>query len=160
MSALYDTHAQAEQAVKDLQANGYNLKNLSIVGQEYHTEEKVVGYYNLGDRMLSWGGTGAFWGSIWSLLFGSAFFLVPGVGPLLIAGPLVAALVAALEGAVVGGTLSALAGALASIGIPENSVLEYETEVKIGKYMLIMHGTDPEVEKARRILGVGTAVVV
>ena len=155
MSALYDTHAQAEQAVKDLQANGYNLKNLSIVGQEYHTEEKVVGYYNLGDRMLSWGGTGAFWGSIWSLLFGSAFFLVPGVGPLLIAGPLVAALVVALEGAAVGGTLSALAGALASIGIPENSVLEYETEIKAGKFLLLAHGTAAEVVRAREILGVG-----
>ena len=155
MSALYDTHAQAEQAVEELQANGYNLKRLSIVGQEYHTEEKMVGYYNVGDRMLSWGSTGAFWGSIWSLLFGSAFFLVPGVGLLLIAGPFVAALVAALEGAVVGGTVSALAGALASIGIPENSVLEYETAIKAGKFLLLAHGTAAEVAQAREILGMG-----
>jgi len=155
MSALYDTHAQAEQAVEELQANGYDMKQLSIVGQEYHTEEKVVGYYNMGDRMLSWGGSGAFWGSIWSLLFGSAFFLVPGVGPLLIAGPFVATLVAALEGAVVVGSVGALAGALASIGIPENSVLEYETEIKAGKFLLIAHGTAAEVAQAREILGVG-----
>jgi len=155
MSALYDTHAQAEQAVEELQANGYDMKQLSIVGQEYHTEEKVVGYYNMGDRMLSWGGSGAFWGSIWSLLFGSAFFLVPGFGPLLIAGPFVATLVAALEGAVVVGSVSALAGALASIGIPENSVLEYETEIKAGKFLLIAHGTTAEVAQAREILGVG-----
>ena len=155
MSALYDTHVQAEQAVEELQANGYNMQQLSIVGQEYHTEEKVVGYYNMGDRMLSWGGSGAFWGSIWSLLFGSAFFLVPGVGPLLIAGPFVATLVAALEGAVVVGSVSALAGALVSIGIPENSVLEYETEIKAGKFLLIAHGTTAEVAQAREILGVG-----
>ena len=155
MSALYDTHAQAEQAVEELQANGYDMKQLSIVGQDYHTEEKVVGYYNMGDRMLSWGGSGAFWGSIWSLLFGSAFFLVPGFGPLLIAGPFVATLVAALEGAVVVGSVSALAGALASIGIPENSVLEYETEIKAGKFLLIAHGTTAEVARAREILGVG-----
>ena len=155
MSALYDTHAQAEQAVEELQANGYDMKQLSIVGQEYYTEEKVVGYYNMGDRMLSWGGSGAFWGSIWSLLFGSAFFLVPGFGPLLIAGPFVATLVAALEGAVVVGSVSALAGALASIGIPENSVLEYETEIKAGKFLLIAHGTTAEVAQAREILGVG-----
>lgn len=155
MSALYDTHAQAEQAVEELQANGYDMKQLSIVGQEYHTEEKVVGYYNMGDRMLSWGGSGAFWGSIWSLLFGSAFFLVPGFGPLLIAGPFVTTLVAALEGAVVVGSVSALAGALASIGIPENSVLEYETEIKAGKFLLIAHGTTAEVARAREILGVG-----
>ena len=155
MSALYNTHAQAEQAVEELQANGYDMKQLSIVGQEYHTEEKVVGYYNMGDRMLSWGGSGAFWGSIWSLLFGSAFFLVPGFGPLLIAGPFVATLVAALEGAVVVGSVSALAGALASIGIPENSVLEYETKIKAGKFLLIAHGTTAEVAQARKILGVG-----
>ena len=155
MSALYDTHVQAEQAVEELQANGYDMKQLSIVGQEYHTEEKVVGYYNMGDRMLSWGGSGAFWGSIWSLLFGSAFFLVPGFGPLLIAGPFVATLVAALEGAVVVGSVGALAGALASIGIPENSVLEYETEIKAGKFLLIAHGTAAEVAQAREILGVG-----
>lgn len=155
MSALYNTHAQAEQAVQELQANGYDMKRLSIVGQEYHTEEKVVGYYNMGDRMLSWGGSGAFWGSIWSLLFGSALFLVPGFGPLLIAGPFVATLVAALEGAVVVGSVSALAGALASIGIPENSVLKYETEIKTGKFLLIAHGTTAEVARAREILGVG-----
>ncbi|MFD1469501.1 general stress protein [Hymenobacter caeli] len=159
MSALYDTHAQAERAVEELQASGYDMKRLSIVGQEYHTEEKVVGYYNLGDRMLSWGSTGAFWGSIWSLLFGSAFFLVPGVGPLLIAGPFVVALVAAFEGAVVGGTVSALAGALASIGIPENSVLEYETEIKAGKFLLLAHGTAAEVVRAREILGVGELAI-
>ena len=141
LSVLYDTHEQAEQAVAELQTSGYDLKRLSIVGQGMHTEEKVVGYYNLGDRMLSWGGTGAFWGGIWSLLFGSAFFLVPGVGPLLIAGPFIAAVVAAAEGAVVVGSVSALAGALASIGIPENSVLEYETEIKAGKFLLIVHGT-------------------
>jgi uncharacterized membrane protein len=155
LSVLYDTHAQAEQAVAELQTSGYDMKQLSIVGQGMHTEEKVVGYYNLGDRMLSWGGTGAFWGGIWSLLFGSAFFLVPGFGPLLIAGPFIAAVVAAAEGAVVVGSVSALAGALASIGIPENSILEYETEIKAGKFLLIAHGTAAEVARAREILGVG-----
>ena len=155
MSTLYDTHEQAEQAVEELQASGYNMKQLSIVGQEYHTEEKVVGYYNMGDRMLSWGSNGAFWGSIWGLLFGSAFILIPGVGPLLLAGPLVGMVVGALEGAVVVGGVSALSAALASIGIPENSVLNYETEIKAGKFLLIAHGTPAEVARAREILGVG-----
>jgi uncharacterized membrane protein len=155
LSLLYDTHEQAEQAVEELQSISYNMQQLSIVGQGVHTEERVVGYYNLGDRMLNWGGTGAFWGSIWSLLFGSAFFLVPGVGPLLLAGPLVAALLLALEGAVAGGTLSALAGALVSIGIPENTVLDYETEIKAGKYLLVAHGPATEVARARKLLGVG-----
>ena len=155
MYALYDTHLQAEQAVAKLQANGYDMKQLSIVGQEYHTEEKVIGYYNMGDRMLKWGGNGAFWGSMWGMLFGSAFVLIPGAGPLLLAGPLVGMLVGALEGAVVVGGVSALGAALASIGIPENSVLDYETEIKTGKFLLIAHGTNAEVARAREILGVG-----
>jgi uncharacterized membrane protein len=155
MSVLYDTHAQAEQAVQELQASGYDMKQLSIVGQEYHTEEKVLGYYNMGDRMLKWGGNGAFWGSMWGMLFGSAFVLIPGVGPLLLAGPLVGMLVGALEGAVVVGGVSALGAALASIGIPENSVLDYETEIKAGKFLLLAHGTAAETARAREILGVG-----
>ena len=66
------------------------MKKLSIVGKDYHSEEQVVGYYTTGDRMMYWGKLGAFWGGLWGMLFGSAFFLVPGVGPLLVAGPLVA----------------------------------------------------------------------
>jgi uncharacterized membrane protein len=154
MVAIYDTHNEAEAAVKELQKSGYNMKQLSIVGQDYHTEENVVGYYNLGDRMLEWGGMGAFWGSIWGLFLGSAFFIIPGVGPLLIAGPFVAALVGALEGAVTVGGLSALSAALVSMGIPENSVLEYESEIKAGKFMLLAHGSSTEVVKAREVLGI------
>jgi uncharacterized membrane protein len=112
----------------------------------------VLGYYNMGDRMLKWGGNGAFWGSMWGMLFGSAFILIPGVGPLLLAGPLVGMLMGALEGAVVVGGISALGAALASIGIPENSVLDYETEIKAGKFLLIAHGTNTEVARARKIL--------
>jgi uncharacterized membrane protein len=160
MIALYDTHDQAEQAVKKLEKNGYDMQQLSIVGKDYHTDENVVGYYNVGDRMKKWGGIGAFWGSVWGVLFGSAFFIIPGVGPLLIAGPFVAALVGALEGAVAMGGLSALGAALGSIGIPKDSIVEYETEIKAGKFMLLAHGTEAEVEEARDVLGVNAAVGV
>lgn len=152
--ALYDSHDLAEGAVKKLQKAGFDMKKLSIVGQDYHTEENVIGYYNLGDRARKWGGAGAFWGGIWGLLFGSAFFFLPGLGPVVIAGPLIASLVAALEGAVVVGGLTALGAALYGLGIPTNSILQYETELKAGKFMLVAHGTADDVEKARDILGV------
>ena len=71
------------------------MKKLSIVGKDYHTDEHVVGYYNAGDRMMYWGKLGAFWGGLWGMRFGSAFFFVPGVGPLLVAGPLVTWIVGA-----------------------------------------------------------------
>jgi hypothetical protein len=95
---------------------------------------------------------GAFWGWIWGLLFGSALFVIPGVGPLLVAGPLVGWIVAALEGAVVVGSLSAIGGGLVSLGIPKDSILQYETALKTDKYVLIAHGSLEEVDRAKDIL--------
>jgi uncharacterized membrane protein len=150
--AIYDTHAGAESAVKTLEHEGYDMTKLSIVGRDYHTDEHVVGYYNVGDRMKAWGKLGAFWGGLWGLLFGAAVFFFPGVGPVLVAGPLVAWIVAGLEGAVVVGGLGALGGALVSIGVPKDSALKYETEVQAGRFLLIAHGTKEETDRARAIL--------
>ena len=157
--AIFETHNQAEDAVRELQKDGFDMKKLSIVGKDYHTDEHVVGYYTTGDRMLYWGKLGAFWGGFWGLLFGSAFFWVPGIGPLVVAGPLVTWIVAALEGAVMTGGLSALGAGLYSIGIPKNSILKYETEVKNGKLLLVVHGTSEEVENAREILSQTQATI-
>jgi hypothetical protein len=150
--AVFKSHIEAETAVKDLQRAGFDMKKLSIIGRDYHTDEHVVGYYNAGDRMKYWGKLGAFWGGFWGLLFGSAFFLIPGVGPLLFAGPIVSYIVGALEGAAVVGGLSALGAGLYSMGIPKNSIIQYETAVKSGKYVLIAHGSDMETIHAREIL--------
>ena len=150
--AIFQSHSQAEDAVRELQKDGFDMKKLSIIGRDYHTEEHVVGYYNTGDRMMYWGKLGAFWGGFWGLLFGSAFFWVPGIGQVLVAGPLVAWIVGALEGAVVTGGLTALGAGLYSIGIPENSIVQYEAEVKNGKLLLVAHGTTDEVERAKDLL--------
>ena len=147
--AIYESHRQAEDAVRELQKSGFNMKKLSIVGKDYHTDENVVGYYNTGNRMMYWGKMGAFWGGLWGMLFGSAFFFVPGIGPLLVAGPLVAWIVGVLESAAMVGGLSALGAALVSIGIPKDSVLQYEESVKAGKFLLLLHGTPQEVEHAK-----------
>jgi hypothetical protein len=150
--AVYDTHIGAEEAVKKLQRAGIDMRILSIVARDSHTDEHPVGYYNAGDRMKYWGKIGAFWGGFWGLLFGSAFFAIPGVGPVLAAGPVVAWIVAALEGAAVVGGASAIGAGLFSIGIPKDSVIEYETAIKTDKFLLIVHGSAPEVEKARDII--------
>jgi uncharacterized membrane protein len=150
--AVFESHDQAENAIHKLQKSGFDMQKLSIVGKDYHTEEHVVGYYTTGDRMLYWGKAGAFWGGFWGLLLGSAFFWVPGIGQLLVAGPLVMWIVGALEEAVVVGGLGALGAALYSIGIPKNSVMQYETEVKNGSLLLVVHGTADEVERARDLL--------
>ena len=65
------------------------MKKLSIVGKDYHTEEHVVGYYTTGDRMLYWGKLGSILGRLLGVTFRVRIFWVPGVGQLLVAGPLV-----------------------------------------------------------------------
>ncbi len=104
--------------------------------------------------MKYWGKTGAFWGGLWGLLFGAAFIWVPGVGPLLVAGPVAAWIIGAI------GRrrrrrrdLSALGAALYSVGIPKGrSVLRYETAIKADKFLVVAHGTADEVAKAKDIL--------
>ena len=150
--AMFDQHTQAEEAVKQLQEAGLDMKGLSIVGKDYHTDEHVVGYYTTADRMQYWGKNGAFWGGIWGMLFGSAFFMIPGIGPLVMAGPIVVWIIGALEGAAVVGGISALGAGLYSIGIPKKSILQYETSLKAGKFMLLVHGTPDEVTRAKAIL--------
>jgi uncharacterized membrane protein len=150
--AIYDTHEQAEKAIKVLQEAGIDMKSLSIAGRSMHTDEHVIGYYNAGDRMKYWGSVGAFWGGLWGLLFGSAAFAVPGIGPILVAGPLVGWIVAGLEGAVVVGGVSALGAGLVSIGIPKDSVIKYEVALKTDKFLLIVHGAPDTVYVARLVL--------
>jgi len=150
--AIYKSHTAAEAAIKELQQSGFDMKKLSVVGRDEHTDEHVVGYYNTGDRMKHWGKLGAFWGGIWGMLFGSAFFLIPGVGPLLVAGPLVSWIVGALEGAIVVGGLSAIGAGLYGLGIPKDSILRYETALKTGKFVLIAHGSMDDITHAKEIL--------
>src|ERR1035441_10405708 len=150
--AVYASHLEAEAAVKELQRGGIDMHSLSIVGKDSHTDEHVVGYYNTGDRMKYWGKLGAFWRGLWGMLFGSAFFAIPGLGPVLVAGPLVAWVVGALEGAAVVGGLGAIGAGLCSIGIPKDSVVTYETAIKSDKFLVLAHGTADEVAKAKDIM--------
>ena len=150
--AIYDTHERAERAIKQLQEAGVDMKSLSIAGKDTHTDEHVVGYYNAGNRMMHWAKVGALWGGFWGLLFGSGLFLIPGLGPILVAGPLVAWIVAGLEGAAVAGGVSAVGAGLVSIGIPKDSVLKYEVALKTDKYLLIVHGTEGAVTTAKNII--------
>ncbi len=150
--AIYHTHTEAEAAIQALKRAAFDVTKLSIAGKDFHTEEHVVGYYNIGDRMKYWGKLGAFWGGIWGWFVGAAFLAIPGIGPVLVAGPLVGWILGALEGAVVVGGMTAIGAGLFSIGIPKDSVLNYETALKSNQFMLVAHGTAEEVAHARRIL--------
>ena len=150
--AVFPDHGEAEAAVKMLTAAGFALKGVSIVGKGYHTEEKVTGFYNMGDRVRFWGGRGAFWGGLWGLFFGGVFLTVPVMGPVVVVGYLAATVISMLEGAAVVGGLSALGAALAGIGVPRNSVLQYETAIAADSFLVMAHGTAADMAKAQDVL--------
>ncbi|MBY0449061.1 MAG: general stress protein [Cyanobacteria bacterium] len=150
--AIFNSHIDAEDAIKELQKDGFDMKKLSILGKDYHTNEHVIGYVNTGDRVLAWGKLGAFWGGIFGAFLGSGLFFIPVVGSVFIAGPILAVMVGALEGAAIVGGLNALGAALVSLGIPEDTVIRYETEIKADKFMLIVHGTAAEALKAKELV--------
>ena len=147
--ALYKTQGGAEEAIRALQRVGFDLQKLSIIGKDYSAEKAAVGYYATGDRMKALGKSGAFWDGMWERLFGSAVFLLPGFGPLLAAGPVVSWIVGALEGPAATGGLSALGMGLFSLGISQDSALEYESQLNAGKYVIIAHDALIEVIKTR-----------
>jgi hypothetical protein len=150
--AVFDDHASADAAVRALGAAGIEMKHLSVVGQGYHTDEKVVGFYNAGDRIRLWGKRGAFWGGLWGLLFGGVFVTIPFVGNVVVLGYLAATLISAIEGAAVAGGLSVLGAALYSIGIPKDSVIAYEAAVKANGFLIMAHGSAEETARAKAIL--------
>lgn len=160
---VFGSHEDAERAIRDLQAAGVEMNKLSIIGRDYHTEEHPVGFYNTGDRVKYWGKQGTFWGSILGLLFAPAFFWIPGIGPVLTGGIIGSALMGAMEGAavgaVVGGGVSVFAAALGSLGIPKDTVIKYEADIKASKFLLIFSGSEADTTKAQALLSSRGATV-
>jgi hypothetical protein len=151
--AVFADHNAAETAVKKLTAAGFEMKNLSVVGKGYQTDEKVVGFYNAGDRIKFWGTRGAFWGGLWGMFFGGLFLTIPVVGHVVVLGYLASMAIYGIENAIVVGGLSALGAALYGIGVPKDSVIQYETAVKADSFLVMAHGAAAEIARAKTILG-------
>ncbi len=149
---IFKTHQEAEQAIMELERAGFDMKKLSIVGKGYERKENVIGYYNGINRVKFWGKRGALWGGLWGMVFNPAFMCVPGAGSLTAGGLLFTTLGSGISTAIFTGGLTSLGAALYSIGVPRNSIINYETAVKMKKYLLIVNGTDDEIKYASDIL--------
>jgi len=149
---VYDTRSGAEAAMNALARGGFDMHKLSVFGKGGHADEHPHGFYALGDRVRAWGVSGGFWGAAWALLLGSAVFVMPPFGIVAAAGPFAAALIAAFEGAAIVGGVSALSAALASVGVPHDRALRYESDVLADRFLLIVHGSAGDVANAHRIL--------
>lgn len=148
--AVHDDRAEAELSLRALRQAGFDLKKLSIIGKGYYTEEHARRLHAVGDRERSWG----YIGGIWGVLTGSAVFLVPYVGLVIVAGPFLHALAAALESAVIVGGLSAFGAALLSLGMSKDRAIQYEADLKADRFLVIVQGTAEDIARARANLAV------
>lgn len=140
---VFDQKEQAEQAVRQLKDQGYSEQEISIVAKGDH-EQQQGGRQTGGMEMsegLTWGGT---LGGIAGLMAGVGALAIPGLGPLVAAGPLAAT----LSGAATGG----LAGGLLDMGIPEDRGNAYENEVRQGRILCAVDVEDGQEEQVEDIL--------
>ena len=159
---IYASETRAQQLVEKLIHEDFPMDRISLLSRAGGAGDDMLGvtYHNTAERMKVWGKHGAFWGAIWGLLASATgLFVLPGLGPLLVAGPIVEAFSAALAGAAVaGGTMagaavvSHLASALHRIGIPEDELQQIEAAVEAGQYVVILHCAPNEAEKMAHTL--------
>jgi uncharacterized membrane protein len=158
-STVHTFHSmiEAENAVKHLIDQKFPKNQISIVTQNIETEKQIHGYVSVGDVAKETSATGAWLGGLFGLLAGAAFIFVPGVGPLIVAGPFAAALLGGAEGVLVGATSGGLLGALLGWGVSREHILKYEESIKTGDYLVIANGDEAQVSQARSILDGTTA---
>ena len=155
--AVYPDHASAEDAVRRLQKEGIPMQDLSIIGKDFQAVEQPLGFVTTGTVAGAGAKVGAWAGGLFGLLVGAAFLILPGVGPVVIAGPLAAALLGGLEGAAAGAAFGGLTGALVGLGVSKDKAIRYESQVKAGKFLVTLRGDGPEVERAKSLFTAGKA---
>jgi uncharacterized membrane protein len=158
---MYDSMSKAEETVYKLDRGEFPIKQVSIVAQHLQSKRRVNDYVTVSDAGRTGAMTGAWLGGLLGLLTGVAFMWIPGFGPLIVAGHLASVLltlVGGVDGAVAGAAWGGVLGILVGVGVPQEHIINYENHVKAGKYLVIAHGSDEEVERARNILQ-GTAAM-
>jgi hypothetical protein len=148
---LYRTQSDVEQAVDALQSAGFRNTDISVLFPENEgTKDFAVAKSTKAPEGTTTGaGTGAVIGGALGWLAGIGALAIPGVGPLIAAGPIVAA----LTGVGVGGAIGGISGALIGMGIPEYEAKRYEGRVKEGGILLSVHSDNSDwTKKAKDIL--------
>jgi hypothetical protein len=152
--AVYQTHSQAEDAVRLLTRSGVRIRQISIIGKDWRAREDIQGYYQPADAVKEGAGTGAWVGGIFGMLLGFGLFLVPVAGTIIVLGPLAGLIAGAVGGAGVG----ALVGGLVSVGIPREQALKYQVRLEAGEFLVIVHGSRDEIDRAHDVLNTSNQV--
>src|SRR5256714_13648560 len=147
---IVKTHSQAEQIVEGLQDVGFPVSEISILLPDNEGKHDIghVKATKAPEGATTGATTGGVTGGVLGLLAGIGALAIPGVGPFIAAGPIMAA----LSGAAVGATTGGLVGGLIGMGIPEIEARRYENKLKKGNYLIAVHTDESEdVDRAKRV---------
>jgi len=147
----YISSKDALHAIRKLQAQKFNLAAVSIVGNGYHKEEHAVGIYTKDGTTHFQGAQSMFWESLWQKLNGKLFLALPGQASLVAAGAIVRLLVKEQGDVDIHG-FNVLGAALFNMGVPVDSISQYEAAIKAGRILLIVNDKRDEVERSCEIL--------
>jgi len=143
---IVKSHSQAEQVVEGLQDAGFPVSEISVLLPDNEGKHDIghVKATKAPEGATTGATTGGVTGGVLGLLAGIGALAIPGVGPFIAAGPIMAA----LSGAAIGATTGGVVGALVGMGIPEVEAKRYEGKLKSGNYLIAVHVRDGE-EKDR-----------
>jgi hypothetical protein len=148
---IYPTHESADAAVATLKARGFRNTDISVLFPQ-NSGSKEFGHEKgskSAEGAVAGGSTGGVIGGALGWLAGIGMLAIPGVGPFIAAGPIVAALAGMGAGAAIGGTTGALIG----LGIPEYQAKRYEGRMRKGGILLSVHTDDVEwTTKGKQVL--------
>ncbi len=144
------SHSQAEQIVERLQTSGFDSSEISVLLPDTEGKHDIghVKATKAPEGATTGAATGGVTGGVLGLLAGIGALAIPGVGPFIAAGPIMAA----LSGAAVGATTGGVVGGLVGMGIPEIEAKRYEGKLKDGNYLIAVHAHDgDQVDRAKEI---------
>jgi len=153
---IVQTTPQAETIVASLHRAGFSTNDISVLFPNQHGTKDFAHEHHTKapEGAVTGASTGGVLGGALGLLAGIGALAIPGLGPFIAAGPLMAALSGAAAGAAVGG----VAGALIGMGIPEMEAKRYEGKLKSGNILISVHSeSNEERKRAEEIMRVANA---
>jgi len=153
VTGLYDSYGAAKSAVDALEAAGISSSDISVIGHNGDGSIVDKNHTNAGADAGAGAGIGAAVGGAGGLLAGLGMMAIPGVGPVVAAGWLIATAVGAAGGAAVGATAGGIIGSMTNAGVDEREAHIYAEGIRRGGTLVAARVEGDEVLKAQDILG-------
>lgn len=156
---IFPSYRETENALNELRAAGFPMNKVSVMVQDAERQDNIAGVRvrdRVGDKAEEGAVTGVVaggaLGGLTGLLAGLGALAIPGIGPIVFAGAEAAAIASMLAGGAIGAAAGGLFGALVGLGIPEDRAKLYSDRVSAGDYLVLVTGTETEIQLAESIL--------